>query len=157
MSILSKIGPRNGAKKSRKRLGRGESSGLGKTSGKGHKGQKARAGKTIHPGFEGGQMPLHRRSPKWGFVSRNHQEFQTLNLDRLQEKFPKGGSFDVKALQESGLVRKSSTPVKLLGRGEVKVAFQLKLHAASEQAKKAIEAAQGQVEILDWKKKESAA
>lgn len=157
MSALSKIGPNKGAKKSRKRLGRGESSGLGKTSGKGHKGQKARAGKTIHPGFEGGQMPLHRRSPKWGFTQRNRTVYQLVNLDTLQERFPKGGEVGLEALVSEGLIRNQKTPVKLLGRGEVKIPFKLSVHAASETAKKAIESAKGEVHILDWKMAPSAA
>lgn len=157
MSILSKIGPKRGAKKRRKLLGRGESSGLGKTSGKGHKGQKARAGKTIHPGFEGGQMPLHRRSPKWGFTQRNRRVFQVVNLAHLQEKFPSGGEVKLQSLVEIGLIRDLKTPVKILATGEIKAPLQIQAHAASESAKKAIESAKGQLEILDWKKKPSAA
>ena len=136
--------PAPGAKKDRTRVGRGEGS-KGKTSGKGHKGQKARAGHGMRPGFEGGQLPLYMRLPKLrGFKNPFKVEFQVINIARLVELFPEGGEVAVADLIAKGAVR-DNAPVKVLGDGETTVAFTLKGVKASASAKSKIEAAGGSV------------
>jgi large subunit ribosomal protein L15 len=143
---LHDLKPNAGAKHRRKRLGSGESSGHGKTSGKGHKGQKARSGGTIRPGFEGGQMPLHRRLPKRGF---NNAAFKTVNgivnLDDLEKRFEDGAAINEKLLRGAGLVRGSLSGVKILGRGEISKKFHLEVDSISASAKKKIEQAGGSI------------
>jgi large subunit ribosomal protein L15 len=143
---LHDLKPNAGAKHRRKRLGSGESSGHGKTSGKGHKGQKARSGGTIRPGFEGGQMPLHRRLPKRGF---NNATFKTVygivNLDDLEKRFDDGAAINEKLLRGAGLVRGSLSGVKILGRGEISKKFHLEVDSISASAKKKIEQAGGSI------------
>ncbi len=137
-----------GARRKRKRLGRGESSGLGKTSGKGHKGQKARKSGGVRPGFEGGQLPLARRLPKRGFKNAPfRKKWQVLNLEMLEMR---GLSGDVKIvdLLASGLIKKVDVPVKILGRGDVSSVLNVEVHACSESAKKKIEDAGGVVTFI---------
>jgi large subunit ribosomal protein L15 len=143
---LHDLKPNAGAKHRRKRLGSGESSGHGKTSGKGHKGQKARSGGSIRPGFEGGQMPLHRRLPKRGF---NNAAFKTVygivNLDDLERRFDDGAAINEKLLRGAGLVRGSLDGVKILGRGEISKKFHLEVDSISASARKKIEQAGGSI------------
>ena len=143
---LHDLKPNAGAKHRRKRLGSGESSGHGKTSGKGHKGQKARSGGTIRPGFEGGQMPLHRRLPKRGF---NNAAFKTVygivNLDDLEKRFDDGAAINEKLLRGAGLVRGSLSGVKVLGRGEISKKFHLEVDSITASARKKIEEAGGTI------------
>jgi len=143
--------PRPGSRHRVKRLGCGESSGHGKTSGKGHKGQKARSGGSIRLGFEGGQMPLIRRIPKRGF---NNAAFKTtyapVNLADLELLF-EAGSIDEAGLRAKGLVKGSWDGVKILGTGEVKKKFSVKVNAISASAKEKLEKAGGSVELLPGK------
>ena len=143
---LHDLKPNAGAKHRRKRLGSGESSGHGKTSGKGHKGQKARSGGSIRPGFEGGQMPLHRRLPKRGF---NNAAFKTIygivNLDDLEKRFDDGAAINEKLLRGAGLVRGSLSGVKILGRGAISKKFHLEVDGISASARKKIEQAGGSI------------
>lgn len=140
--------PAPGAKKAPKRVGRGPGSGHGKTAGKGHKGQKARAGGGKGAGFEGGQMPLFRRVPKRGFTPRERRAYAVVNLSAL-EPFPAGSVVDPDGLVEAGLIKKAERgSVKLLGDGELARALTVKVHAVSQSAKQKIEAAGGAVEVL---------
>jgi large subunit ribosomal protein L15 len=136
---LSELKPRDGARHSRKRVGRGPGSGTGKTAGKGAKGQKSRSGFRQRPGFEGGQMPLVRRVPKRGFTNIFKTEYATVNLSRLAELGPE---IDPEMLQRHGLARRG-WPVKILGDGEVKGALQVKASRFSRAAREKIEAAGG--------------
>ena len=143
---LHHLRPAPGARTDRVRKGRGEASGKGKTAGRGTKGSRARGNMRI--GFEGGQMPLQRRVPKLrGFNRPNKVAWSVVNLDRLAAAFPKGGSVDPHALVEAGLARKS-TPVKVLGDGELSVALQVRAHAFSSTAAEKITAAGGTVEVV---------
>jgi len=110
-----------GSRKKRKRVGRGPGSGLGKTCGRGHKGAKSRSGFKNKRGFEGGQTPLKRRLPKFGFTNPNRQTYQLINLDRLErlEQLTDGASLEMQQMLEMGLIRNTKTPVKLLGRGSL--------------------------------------
>ena len=149
---LHDLKPNPGAKHRRKRLGIGESSGHGKTSGKGHKGQKARSGGSISPGFEGGQMPLHRRLPKRGF---NNAAFKTVygivNLDDLEKRFEDGAAINEKLLRGAGLVRGSLDGVKVLGRGGVNKKFHLEVVSISASALEKIEKAGGTIVMTSRK------
>ncbi len=146
---LSNLKPNAGARQSRKRIGRGEGSGHGGTSTKGHKGQKSRAGASIPAWFEGGQMPLVRRIPKFGFKNRNRVEYKPLNLTRLVELVD-AGKLDPKSeitpevLAGLGVIRKKDR-VKVLGNGDISVALKIRVHAVSETAKQKIEKAGGSV------------
>jgi large subunit ribosomal protein L15 len=143
---LHHLRPAPGARTDRVRKGRGEASGKGKTAGRGTKGSRARGNMRI--GFEGGQMPLQRRVPKLrGFNRPNKVAWSVVNLDRLAAAFPKGGSVDPDGLVEAGLARKS-TPVKILGDGELSVALQVRAHAFSSTAAEKITAAGGTVEVV---------
>ncbi|MGA7392197.1 MAG: 50S ribosomal protein L15 [Terrimicrobiaceae bacterium] len=146
---LHDLKPNPGAKHRRKRLGSGESSGHGKTSGKGHKGQKARSGGSLRPGFEGGQMPLHRRLPKRGF---NNAAFKTvygiINLDDLEKRFDDGSAINEKLLRGAGLVRGSLEGIKVLGRGDVKKIFHLEVDRISAAAREKIEKAGGTITLI---------
>jgi len=149
---LNEIRDRGGATRAKKRLGRGIGSGLGKTAGRGTKGQKARAGVAIK-GFEGGQMPLHRRLPKRGFNNIFRVEFAEINLDRLQEavdakKLDTGSVVNAEALVKAGVLRRSKAGVRLLGRGELKAKLNIEVHGASKSAIAAVEKAGGSVKIL---------
>lgn len=140
MSLLSNLQVNPGATKNRKRIGRGIGSGLGKTAGKGHKGQKARSGGKLMPGFEGGQTILARRLPKFGFTSRNKVNYTIVNLDRVAK-------FDGEVSPEA-LGLKAGAKLKILGNGEVTKAVTVKAHKFSATAKEAIEKAGGTVEVL---------
>lgn len=146
--MLNKLSNPQGARKAKKRVGRGQGSTLGKTSGRGHKGQKSRSGKKIRIGFEGGQMPLYRRLPKRGFTNPNRIVFQVVNLQQIVEhkRLDLTHWIDETALFEAGLIRKKNVPVKLLGTGEVKIELKLRLEHTSETVKKKIEQAGGQIE-----------
>ena len=140
------LSPAVGARKASKRLGRGIGSGTGKTSGKGHKGQKARSG-APRPGFEGGQMPLYRRLPKRGFKNRNTKEIVALNLSVL-EVFDNGTTVDVDALIARGIVKHPRDGVKILGNGELTKKLDVKVNAFSASAKEKIEALGGTAEVV---------
>lgn len=146
---LSKLTPAEGSVKKRKRVGRGEGSGHGGTSTRGHKGAKSRSGYSRKKGFEGGQMPLQRRVPKFGFKSLNRKEFRGINLDTLQELVDakKLSEVTVDVLVQSGLAAKADQ-VKILGRGELTAKVSVKVHAYSASAKAAIEKQGGEAIIL---------
>jgi len=147
---LSNLKPAKGSTKNRKRIGRGQGSGTGGTATKGHKGQKSRSGYSRKIGFEGGQMPLQRRVPKFGFKNINRKEYKGINVSTLQElaDAKKITDIDVDVLIEAGLARKNSL-VKILGNGELKAKLNVKAHAFSKSAVTAIEAAKGTVEKID--------
>ena len=130
-----------------KRIGRGHGSGWGKTSGKGHKGQKARSGGSIRPGFEGGQMPLSRRLPKRGFHNIFAEKPVAINVSDLAQ-FEAGAVVDTAALIEKGIIKKAPNGVKVLGNGDLNVNLTVTLSAFSESAKQKIEAAGGKAEVM---------
>ena len=144
---LHDLTPAKGSRKSRKRLGRGPGSGTGKTAGRGEKGQKSRSGYSAKRGFEGGQMPLHRRLPKRGFTNIFRTEFRTVNVDRLN-RLEAGSEVTPESLQNVGLLRKGDAPVKILGNGSLNVALTIKAHKFTKAAVQKIEAAGGKVEVL---------
>lgn len=145
---LHELAPNPGAKQERKRLGRGLGSGLGKTSGKGHKGQNARAGGGTRPGFEGGQMPLMRRLPKRGFSNEPFKvTYEVVNLAAL-ERFEAGTVVTPELLEETRVCKDATRGVKVLGTGDITKALTVRVHAASETAKQKIEAAGGKVEVI---------
>ena len=144
---LNELHPSEGSRRARKRVGRGTSSGFGKTSGRGQKGQHARSGGNTRLGLEGGQMPLFRTMPKRGFKNINRKEYAVVNLADLN-KFEEGSVVDFAALKEKGLVKKQLSGVKVLGKGELNVKLTVKVNKVSEAAKKAIEAAGGTVEVI---------
>ena len=148
---LEDIRDNPGASKPKKRVGRGIGSGVGKTSGRGVKGQKSRRGVAIK-GFEGGQMPVYRRLPKRGFTSPNKVVYQIVNLTALERaveagKLKAGQSVDREALVAAGLVRANGTPVRILGKGAIKASLNLNVHSASLAAKAAVEAAGGTIVV----------
>lgn len=147
---LSNLKPAAGSVKTRKRIGRGPGSGLGGTSTRGHKGAKSRSGYSKKIGFEGGQMPLQRRLPKYGFKNINHVEYKAINLATLQKLADsnKIDSIDINALVEAGFASKKSL-IKILGSGTLTSKLTVSAHAFSESAKAAIEAAGGSVVILE--------
>lgn len=136
-----------GSKSKKKRVGRGMSSGWGKTAGKGHKGQKARSGSGIHPWSEGGQMPLQRRLPKRGFTNIFKKEYEIINVDRLEEKFDAGTEITLELLKEAGLVNGRKARVKILGQGELTKQFHIHAHAFSKSAVEKIKALGGDVTV----------
>jgi len=146
---LSNLKPAKGSTKVKKRIGRGQGSGTGGTSTRGHKGQKSRSGYSRKTGFEGGQMPLQRRVPKFGFKNINRKEYKGINISTLQELADarKITDIDVDLLVEAGLARKNSL-VKILGNGELKTKLNVKAHAFSKSAVSAIEAVEGTVETI---------
>ena len=148
---LSALAPNPGSRRPRKRLGIGEGSGKGKTAGKGHKGQRARSGYKAVRGFEGGQMPIHRRLPKIGFASRKklrkENVFCLISLSKLEE-LAGGGDVTMARLIETGIVRNKNERIKLLGSGELKAKVVVEAHKASASAKAAIEAAGGEIRFL---------
>ena len=145
---LHDLSPAEGSKKARKRIGRGPASGQGKTAGKGHKGQKARSGGGVRPGFEGGQMPLQRRVPKRGFVNIFRTEYATVNVADLEARFDDGATVDVDAIVASGLLKKTLDGVKVLGNGEITKKLDVKVNSFSQTAKAKIEAAGGKAEVI---------
>jgi large subunit ribosomal protein L15 len=145
---LSNLKRPKGAKQSKKRVGRGPGSGLGKTAGRGHKGQQSRSGYSRKRGFEGGQMPLHRRMPKRGFHNPFRVEYAVVNLDTLAEVFDADSSVTPEVLRERGLVRKKRAPVKVLGRGEIGKKLTVRAHKFSGTAAAKITAAGGVAEVI---------
>ncbi|MBR3593216.1 MAG: 50S ribosomal protein L15 [Clostridia bacterium] len=143
---LHELHPALGSVKEAKRIGRGHGSGNGKTAGKGHKGQKARAGHGMRPGFEGGQMPLQRRVPKRGFNNIFAEEYAIINVAAL-EVFDDGAVVDVKALADKGIIKDVDKAVKVLGNGKLTKKLTIKEVSFSETAKQKIEAAGGTVEV----------
>ena len=144
---LNELRATPGAMQDAKRIGRGHGSGNGKTAGKGHKGQKARAGHGFRPGFEGGQMPLQRRIPKRGFNNIFAKEIVAINLNALNA-FEDGAVVDLEALTEKGIIRKEYDGLKVLGRGEITKKLTVKAKIFSASAKEKIEAAGGKVEVI---------
>ena len=144
---LSDLKPPKGAKHAKKRVGRGPGSGHGKTASRGSKGAKSRSGFRFKRGFEGGQMPLHRRVPKRGFHNPFRVEFAVVNLDTLAEVFEAGSSVTPEVLRERGLVG-GSKPVKVLGRGEIAKALTVRAHKFSGSAAQKIAAAGGAAEVI---------
>jgi large subunit ribosomal protein L15 len=143
---LDSMKPAPGSRQPRKRLGRGPGSGLGKTSGKGHKGQGARSGGSVNPGFEGGQMPLARRLPKFGFTNPRRIEYQVINVGTLGERFEAGAVVDLEALRAVGLANRAM-PVKILGHGKLERSLTVYADKFSKTAKAAIEQAGGRAEL----------
>ncbi len=144
---LFELKPAEGSTKSVYRKGRGIASGNGKTAGKGHKGQKARSGGGVRPGFEGGQMPLSRRIPKRGFNNIFATEYVAVNVDRLND-FEAGAIVDADALIEAGIIKKTLDGVKILGNGEITKALTVRAAKFSKSAKEKIEAAGGKTEVV---------
>ena len=144
---LHELKPAEGSRKERKRVGRGTSSGWGKTSGRGHKGQKARSGGGVRPGFEGGQNPLYRRLPKRGFTNPNRKEYALVNLDTLN-RFEANAEITPELLLETGVISNLKDGVKILGNGELTVALTVKAYKFSQTAVEKIEAAGGKTEVI---------
>ncbi len=144
---LHELKPAEGSKTTRKRVGRGIGSGLGKTSARGHKGQRSRSGGGKGPAFEGGQTPLVRRLPKRGFTNIFKKEYAVVNLEDL-EVFAEGTEVTPELLREKGLIPKTKDGVKLLGTGEVSKALTVKVNGISKSAAEKIEAAGGKVEVI---------
>ena len=145
---LHTIHPNEGATKTRKRLGRGVGSGLGKTSGKGHKGQNARSGGGVRPGFEGGQLPLFRRLPKRGFTNaRFKTEYAVINLEDLN-RFEDGATITPELLKEMGILKNQLDGVKVLGNGTLEKKLTVKAHKFSKLAKEEIEKLGGKAEVI---------
>ncbi len=148
MFNLNSLKAPKGSTQAKKRVGRGQGSGLGKTAGRGGKGQKARTGNMHFNGFEGGQMPLQRRMPKFGFKNFFRKEYAVVNVGDLDAHFEAGAVIDAAALEAKGLVKKLKDGVKVLGAGELKKALTLKVHKVSETARQAVEKAGGKVELV---------
>ncbi len=144
---LNELQPAAGSKFAPKRVGRGIGSGTGKTSGKGHKGQNARSGGGVRPGFEGGQMPLYRRLPKRGFKNIFAKQYVTINVEAL-DKLEDGTEVTAEVLKENGVISKTLDGVKILGRGEVTKKFNVKVAKLSASAKEKIEKAGGKAEVI---------
>lgn len=144
---LHELHPAEGSTTAAKRLGRGVGSGLGKTSGKGHKGAKARSGGGKRPGFEGGQMPLYRRVPKKGFTNIFGTDYATVNVENLNV-FENGAVVDVQALIDAGLIRKAQDGLKVLGNGELTKKLTVKAAKYTASAKEKIEAVGGTAEVI---------
>ena len=145
---LHELSPVEGSTHVSKRIGRGHGSGNGKTAGKGHKGQKARSGGGVRPGFEGGQMPLQRRIPKRGFVNIFATKYVTVNVSDLEAKFENEAVIDAESLKACGVMKKVCDGVKVLGNGEVTKNFTVKAAAFSASAKEKIEKAGGKAEVI---------
>ncbi len=145
--MLHELKPVEGARHSRKRLGRGTGSGTGKTAGKGNKGQNARSGGGVRPGFEGGQMPLFQRLPKRGFNNFNRKEYAVVNLKDLN-KFEDGTVVTPELLLENNVIKKVLSGVKVLSQGELEKKLTVKAHKFSKSAQEAIEKAGGTVEVI---------
>lgn len=145
---LHNLKPAPGAKKTRKRVGRGPGSGNGKTAGRGHKGQKSRSGYSRRYGFEGGQMPLVRRIPKRGFKNIFRIEVQAVNVRDLERVFEDGEEANLETMLERGLIRRGSQPVKVLATGDLSKKLTVQAHGFSGAAKSKIEAAGGRCEVV---------
>jgi large subunit ribosomal protein L15 len=144
---LSELRPPKGAVKKRKRVGRGVGSGHGGTSCRGNKGQNARSGGGVKPGFEGGQMPLTRRLPKRGFYNRFQKDIMIVNLEQLKQ-FPEGSVVDAEALLKSGIIKRKGDGVKILGNGVIDYPLSLRVHGVSRSAREKIEASGGTIEVI---------
>ena len=144
---LQDLSPAEGSKKAPKRVGRGHGSGHGKTSGRGHKGQKARSGGGVRPGFEGGQMPLQRRIPKRGFNNIFAKDIVAINVETLNV-FEDGSVVDTAALREKGIVKNSFDGIKILSRGKLEKNLTVRANAFSEAAKQKIESVGGKAEVI---------
>lgn len=145
--LLNELSPPKGSRKPRRRLGRGPGSGRGKTAGRGTKGHNSRSGGGVRPGFEGGQMPIHRRLPKRGFTNIFRKNMATVNIRDLS-KFETGSLVDEAALIRNGLVNGTNDGIKLLGHGDIKYPLTIKIDRISKSAREKIEAAGGNVEVL---------
>jgi len=145
---LHELKPAEGSTSNSFRRGRGHGSGNGKTAGKGHKGQNARSGGGVRPGFEGGQMPLYRRIPKRGFKCINTKEIIAINVSLLNDVFEDGAVVDIEALKNKGLVSHTKDGVKILGNGEITKKLTVKVNYFSASAKEKIEAAGGKAEVI---------
>ncbi|MEH7235936.1 50S ribosomal protein L15 [Bacillus sp. JJ1562] len=144
---LHELQPAEGSRKTRNRVGRGTGSGNGKTSGKGHKGQNARSGGGVRPGFEGGQTPLFQRLPKRGFTNINRKDFTIVNLETLN-RFEDGTEVTPELLIETGVVSKVNAGIKILGKGTLDKKLTVRAHKFSSTAQQAIEAAGGTTEVI---------
>jgi large subunit ribosomal protein L15 len=144
---LHELAPADGSKKNKKRVGRGNGSGNGKTAGRGNKGQNSRSGGGVRPGFEGGQMPIHRRLPKRGFTNIFKKNVAIINIRDL-EKIESGSVVDESLLIQKGLIKGKRDIIKLLGKGEISFPLVVKLNGISTGARKKIEAAGGTVEVV---------
>jgi len=145
---LNNLKPAEGSKFNRKRVGRGPGSGNGKTAGRGYKGAQSRSGWKYKRGFEGGQMPLHRRVPKRGFTNIFRTEYDVVNLDQLEALFEKGATVNAEALRAAGIVSSRSAKIKVLARGEVTKALTVQAHKFSGKAAEKIAAAGGKAEAI---------
>lgn len=145
---LHELQPAEGSVKDVKRIGRGHGSGNGKTAGKGHKGQKARSGGSIRPGFEGGQMPLQRRMPKRGFHNIFATVYATVNVSDLDKRFENGAVVDADALKECGLLKNTADGVKILGNGELTKSLTVQAAKFTAAAQEKIEKAGGKAEVM---------
>ncbi len=146
---LSNLSPPEGANQESTRVGRGEGSGHGKTCGKGHKGQKARTGGTIHPRFEGGQTPIYLQLPKLGFNNPNKDRVEIVNVGRLDEVFEEGDVVDIEALHDNGFLSGQFDAVKILGDGELDTELTVRADRFSESAREKIEQAGGTTEVIE--------
>ncbi|XEC94603.1 50S ribosomal protein L15 [Paenibacillus tarimensis] len=144
---LHELSPAPGSKQERKRVGRGIGTGNGKTAGRGHKGQKARSGGGVRPGFEGGQNPLYRRLPKRGFNNPFRKEYAVVNIEELNS-FAAGSEITPEILQEKGIVKNPLDGIKILGNGEIKVQLTVKANKFSQSAVEKIQAAGGKTEVI---------
>ncbi len=144
---LHELSPASGSRQARKRLGRGVATGQGKTAGRGTKGQGSRSGGGVRPGYEGGQMPIHRRLPKRGFTNIFKKQIAVINVKDLN-RFESGSDIDEVALVKQGLVKGRYDAIKLLGQGEIDRPVQIKVHAVSKSAQAKITAAGGTVEVI---------
>ncbi|EFM11471.1 MULTISPECIES: 50S ribosomal protein L15 [Paenibacillus] len=144
---LHELQPAEGSRKERKRIGRGIGSGNGKTAGRGHKGQNARSGGGVRPGFEGGQNPLYRRVPKRGFNNRFRKEYAIVNIEELNS-FAAGTEVTPEFLLEQGIVKNPLSGIKVLGNGEIKVQLTVKASKFSQSAVEKIQAAGGKTEVI---------
>jgi len=145
---LNNLKPAHGAKQTKKRVGRGPGSGNGKTAGRGHKGAQSRSGYSYKRGFEGGQMPLHRRLPKRGFTNIFRTEYTVVNLDQLEARFDAGAAVTPDSLRAVGLVSDRTALVKVLGRGEITKALTVQAHKFSGAAAEKLAAAGGTAEAI---------
>lgn len=146
---LHELSPNPGSRQRRKRVGRGDSSGLGKTAGRGEKGQKSRTGSKVRPFFEGGQIPLFRRLPKRGFNQPDHIEYALVNLNILEDNFAAGDVVDTESLRAKKLLGKAEKMIKILANGELTKALTVKAEKFSAAAQAKIEAAGGKVEVVE--------
>lgn len=145
---LHRLSPAPGSAKPNYRKGRGPGSGNGKTAGRGHKGQNARSGGGVRPGFEGGQLPIYRKLPKRGFTNRFSKEYAIVNLEKLENFFEDGETIDKTILLNLGIIRNEKDGLKILGKGEISKKITVKASVFSKSAKEKIEAAGGSTEVV---------